>query len=122
MCGTTVQKCRLDLEFELAKSTILAHLVQVRDQDRLDLERDLEKRKIGLDTHIFPRETTFLQTTSGQGSRTGCHCQMQCEILHALGIMTIESNSSSRCNRPFARLENRKLLLRFDDGAHHVVC
>ena len=61
------------LEVAIAKSTILAHLVQVRGQDLRDLEQDLEKSRLGPDTHIFPQETTSHQTTSDQVSRAGLH-------------------------------------------------
>ena len=84
---------RKDLEVEIAKSTLLAHLVQVRDQAASN--RVLGNGKLDL-ADIFS---------------TGNHISPNHELFHALGIMTVESNSTSRCNRPFARFENRELLL-----------
>ena len=65
----------LRLALEIAKSTILAHLVQVRGQVLLDLGHDHEIEQIELGRYTSPLGTILLQTTNGRGTRTGSHCQ-----------------------------------------------
>ena len=49
------------LALEIAKSTVLAHLVWVRGQAQLDLGDDLEIQQIGLRKNTSPLGTILLQ-------------------------------------------------------------
>ena len=75
-----------------------------------------------LSTHIFPQEPHFSKPQVVEGFTLNLVVKMPGEVLHALGILAIESNSLLSIGRPFARLENRELLLRLGKDAHHAVC
>ena len=44
------------------------------------------------------------------------------EVLRVLGMVAVQGYLSWCIDGPFARLENRELLLRVGNGTHHVIC
>ena len=110
----------LGLALGIAKSTILAHLFGVLNLVLLDqeccpvLEHSAHYTSSSLLGTILLQTKVDLVHHSDQRSRG--------EALDVLGVMAVQGNLALMIDGPFARLEQRELLLRFGNRAHHVVC